>query len=99
MRPEDALGDAARLKQHKAEQNCVAHNAPNRPNGISAGDDPLDEHRIDGNAYQNEHPLKAHGEQGTQIILARSEGGDAGYGVLHDRPRVAIGMGAKLVSK
>ena len=71
MRPEDALGDAARLKQHKAEQNRVAHNAPNRPNGISAGDDPLDEHRIDGNTHQNEHPLKAHGEQGTQIILAR----------------------------
>ena len=64
MRPEDALGDAACLKQHEAQKNRIAHCSPYRSNRIAACGDALDEHRIDRNTDQYEHPLKAHGEQG-----------------------------------
>ena len=63
MRPEDALGDAACLKQHEAQKNRIAHGSPYRSNRIAACGDALDEHRIDRNTDQYEHPLKAHSEQ------------------------------------
>ena len=60
-----ALGDAACLKQHEAQKNRIAHGSPYRSNRIAACGDALDEHRIDRNTDQYEHPLKAHGEQGS----------------------------------
>lgn len=66
----DTAGNRARFEQHKAEQDSISHNAPNRADGVAACGNPLDQHRVNGNAYQNEHPLKAHSEQGTKIVLA-----------------------------
>ena len=70
MRPEDALGDAACLKQHEAQKNRIAHGSPYRSNRIAACGDALYQHRIDGNTDEDQHTLKAHGKQGAQIILA-----------------------------
>ena len=38
MRPEDALGDAACLKQHEAQKNRIAYGSPYRSNRIAAWD-------------------------------------------------------------
>ena len=71
MRAENALGDTARFEQHIAKQYRIANGAPYRPDGISACGDPLDKHRVNCHAHQNEHPLESHGEQRAQIVLAR----------------------------
>lgn len=70
MRAEHAAGDGTGLEQAEAEQHGIADTAPNRPDGISACGDPLNEHRIDRHADEDQHTLKAHGKQGAQIILA-----------------------------
>ena len=59
-----APGDGASLEQAEAEQHRVAHTAPNGPDGISACGDTLYQHRIDGNADEDQQPLEAHSEQG-----------------------------------
>ena len=70
MGAEDAFGDRPGFHQHEAQKHRIADTAPNRADRISACGDTLNEHRIDGNADENQHPLKAHGKQGAQIILA-----------------------------
>ena len=70
MRPKNTLRYAASLKQHKGQQNGIAHGSPNGPDGIAAAGNGLDKHRIDGHTYQNEQPLEAHGKQGLQVVLS-----------------------------
>lgn len=69
MCAEHAAGDGAGLEQAEAEQHRVAHATPYRADGVAACSDALYQHRIDGNADENEQALKAHGEQGLQIVL------------------------------
>lgn len=57
------------FEQHEAEQNRIAHGAPDCPDGISARGNSLDQHRINRNTHQNEQPLEAYGKQGAQIVL------------------------------
>ena len=45
----------------------------------------LNEHRIDGHAYKDQHTLKAHGKQGAEIILAHLSGLPVGEGSHGDR--------------
>ena len=71
MSAKDALGDAARLEQHEAQQHRVADSPPNGPYGVAAGGDALNEYCIDRHAHQNEHPLERHGKQGFQVVLPR----------------------------
>ena len=70
MGAEDAFGDRPGFHQHEAQKHRIADTAPNRADGISACGDPLNEHRIDRHADEDQHTLKAHGKQGAQIILA-----------------------------
>lgn len=97
MRSEDALGDAACLKQHETQKNRIAYGSPYRSNRIAACGDALDEHRIDRNTDQYEHPLKAHGEQGfytgRQTIVIMKSGNYRVvllYGSLSPFMRVAV---------
>ncbi len=69
MSAKDTLGNAPGLKEHEAKQNRVAHSSPNRPNGIAACCDALNEHRVNCNTYKDQQPLKAHGKQGLDIVL------------------------------
>ncbi len=46
MSAKDTLGNAPGLKEHEAKQNRVAHSSPNRPNGIAACCDALNEHCV-----------------------------------------------------
>ena len=71
MSAKDALGDAARLEQHEAQQHRVADSPPNGPYGVAAGGGALNEYCIDRHAHQNEHPLERHGKQGFQVVLPR----------------------------
>ena len=69
MRPQDAPGDTPRFEQAVAQQHRVADGPPYRPYGVAPGGDTLNEYRVDPHAYQNQHPLEAHGEQGAEIVL------------------------------
>ena len=69
MSAKDTLGNAPGLKEHEAKQNRVAHSSPNRPDGIAACCDALNEHRVNCNTYEDQQPLKAHGKQGLDIVL------------------------------
>ena len=69
MCAEHAAGDGASFEQAEAEQHGIAHAAPYRADGVAACGDTLYQHRIDGNADENEQPLKSHGKQGLQIVL------------------------------
>ena len=40
--------------------------------GVAAYGDPLNEHRIDGDAHKNQHSLEFNGKQGLQIVLAHA---------------------------
>lgn len=53
--------------------------------GISARGNSLDQHRIDCNAHQNEHPLEAHGKEGAQIVLPHLSHLPVGDGCHRDR--------------
>ena len=69
MSAKDTLGNAPGLKEHEAKQNRVAHSSPNRPNGIAACCDALNEHCVNCNTYKDQQPLKAHGKQGLDVVL------------------------------
>ena len=69
MRAEHAAGDGAGLEQAEAEQHGIAHAAPYRADGVAACGDALYQHRVDGNADEDQQSLKAYGEKGLQIIL------------------------------
>lgn len=53
MSAKDTLGNAPGLKEHEAKQNRVAHSSPNRPDGIAACCDALNEHRVNCNTYKD----------------------------------------------
>lgn len=91
MSAKDTLGNAPGLKEHEAKQNRVAHSSPNRPNGIAACCDALNEHCVNCNTYEDQQPLKAYGKQGLDVVLP-------GAAKLR-LESVATGMGARLVSR
>ena len=72
MGPEDTPGDTARFEQHETQKHRVAHSAPNGADGVAAGGDALDEHRVDRHAHQDEQPLESDGEQGLDVVLAHA---------------------------
>ena len=69
MGAEDAFGDRPGFHQHEAQKHRIADTAPNRADRISACGDPLNEHRIDRHADEDQHTLKAHGKQGLDVVL------------------------------
>ena len=85
MRAKDTARYRPGFEQHEAEQNRIAHGAPDCPDGISARGNPLDQHRIDCNAHQNEHPLEAYGKEGAQIVLPHLSHLTVGDGCHRDR--------------
>ena len=60
----------ARLEKSKAEQDGIAHTAPYRAYHVPARGNPLYQYRIDSDTDDNQKPLKAHRQQGTEIVLA-----------------------------
>lgn len=54
MGTKDAPGNRPSLEQTEAEQHRVAHAAPYRADGVAARGDALYQHRIDGNADEDQ---------------------------------------------
>ena len=69
MDTQNALCHGACFEQTVAQQHRIADGAPYRPYGVAPHGDTLNEHRVDCHAYQYQHPLEAHGEQGAEIVL------------------------------
>ena len=69
MRSEDGFRHRAGLEQAETEQNGVAHNAPNRVDGIPGNRYALDQHRINGNTNQDQEALKTQCKQAFQVVL------------------------------
>lgn len=59
MCAENALCHAAGLKQGKAQQDRIAHAAPDSAGNIVGCSDGLYQHRINADAHHNEKGLKA----------------------------------------
>lgn len=76
----NTLADCPGFEQHKAEQNRVPHTAPNSPDGVAAYGDALHQHAVDAHAEQDQQALKAHGEQGLDVVLAHLPGFPVGEG-------------------
>ena len=70
MCSKDGFRYAAGLEQTEAEQNRVAHTAPNGPGYIRCLSDLLDQHRIDADNHHNQKGLEAQRQQGFQVVLA-----------------------------
>lgn len=63
---------AAGLEQGVAQQDRIAHAAPDGRRYVVAGcGDALHQHRVDAHADHNEEGLKAQGQQGAKIVLPR----------------------------
>ena len=69
MCSKDGFRYAASLEQTEAEQNRVAHTAPNGPGYIRCLSDLLDQHRIDADNHHNQKGLEAQRQQGFQVVL------------------------------
>ena len=69
MCAQNAFGYRACLEQGEAEQNGVAHNAPNRVDCIAGNGNILDQYRVDGHTDQDQKALKTQRKQGFQIVL------------------------------
>ena len=69
MRIEYALGQRACLKEGKGQQNRVACCAPDRTVYAAGSRDRLHQHRIDGNADEDQKALESQREQGAQVVL------------------------------
>ena len=69
---EDGLCKAACFEQAEAKQNCVAHAGPDRTADICSNGNALNQHSVDGNAYNDEKCLESQSEQGTKVILAHA---------------------------
>ena len=63
MSTKDAPGNCPRFEQTETQEHRVPYTAPNGPDGVAARGDPLNEHRIDGDAHKDQHPLESHGKQ------------------------------------
>lgn len=72
MRSKNSSRDCPRFEQAETQEHRVPHTAPNGPDGVAARGDPLNEHRIDGDAHKDQHPLESNGKQGLQIVLAHA---------------------------
>ena len=72
MSAENGFCEGARLKQREAEQDGIAHTAPYSTDHIPARGNPLYQHRLNGDTDDNQEPLKAHGQQGAEIVLAHA---------------------------
>ena len=70
MRVEDWFREATGFKQSEAQQDCVAHRAPDRAADVLVGSNWLDEHGIDRDTDNNEKSLEAECQQRTQVVLA-----------------------------
>ena len=72
MRPEQGLGEAAGLEKREAQENRVAHTAPNGAGNIVAAQrNTLHQYGVDSHADHNEKRLEAQGQQGAKIVLSR----------------------------
>ena len=60
---------ASGLKERKAQQNGVAHAAPDRHDDVIFQSDVLHQHSINCYADDDEKRLKAQRQQGAQIVL------------------------------
>jgi hypothetical protein len=69
MCAQNAFGYRACLEQGEAEQNGVAHNAPNRVDCIAGNGNVLNQYRVDGHTDQDQKALKTQRKQGFQIVL------------------------------
>ena len=72
VRTENGFGKAARLEQGEAQQDSIADTRPDGVHHIAANGDALHQNRIDRHAYQNQHTLKANGQQGLEIVGAHA---------------------------
>ncbi len=54
MGTKDAPGNRPSLEQAEAKQHGIAHAVPYRADGVAACGDTLYQHRIDGNADENQ---------------------------------------------
>ena len=54
MCAEHAAGDGASLEQAEAEQHGIAHASPYRADGVVACGNTLYQHRVDGNADEDQ---------------------------------------------
>ena len=80
MRPEQGLGQAARLEQREAQQHRISHAGPDGGGHIASHTDVLHQHGVDAHAHHNEKRLEAQGKQGTQIVLSRMSPIPVGHG-------------------
>ncbi len=72
MRPEQGLGEAAGLEKREAQENRVAHTAPNGAGNIVAAQrNTLHQYGVDSHADHNEKRLEAQGQQGAEVVLPR----------------------------
>ena len=69
MRAQHTFRDRAGLEQAEAEQNGVAHNAPNGVDGIPGNRYRLYQHRINRHADEDEKTLKTQRKQAFQVVL------------------------------
>ena len=69
MRSEDGFRHGAGFEQAEAEQDCVAHNAPNGVDGIPGNRYRLYQHGVNRHADEDEKALKAQCEQAFQVEL------------------------------
>ena len=70
VRSEDGFRHGAGLEQAETEQNGVAHNAPDRVDGIPGYGDILKQNSVDRHADQNQEALKSQRKQRAKIILS-----------------------------
>ena len=72
MRSEQGFCKAAGLEQCVAQQDRIAHAAPDGCGYVVAGcGDALHQHRIDAHTDHNEESLEAQGQQGAKVVLPR----------------------------
>lgn len=72
MRSKQRFCEAAGLEKREAQEDRVAHAAPNSAGNIVAAQrNALHQHRVDPHADHNEKRLEAQGQQGAEIILPR----------------------------
>ena len=69
VRSEDGFRHRAGLEQAETEQDGIAHNAPNRVDGIPGNRYRLYQHRINRHADEDEKALKTQRKQAFQIVL------------------------------
>ena len=66
MGAEDAFGDRPGFHQHEAQQAPYSrYSSPNRPDGIAACCDALNEHRVNCNTYKDQHALESPRQTGS----------------------------------